>query len=381
MAKRKSALAGLDFKRVDPLGLTDTASKGTTPPPLSSIGTYPIEAMLPDPNQPRALLPESLSQQVNNGTMTPIAAMKAWVELAEQGGSDSPDAHLLGKVVELAQSIATHGLINAVTVRPVDEDDPVESIEYRIVTGERRWWAHVYLVYQNKQVQEGKELRSPNQIKAAVTPEGASIRAHQLVENWFREDISVVEKAYGLWALRCEMSGLPFGNYPDKALVNWQDVEALLHIGRRQRRRIVRVLELTEEAQAIVNGYRLSERSVRPIAMKLAEYPLLQVEALNQVVAWIAAGEDYGEKQVSTLVESLLPRKTADPKPKKDITKYEFDPREFRLMVRNALKVASYLDRVGVEEAVDLVRTDKGIASALERLQQRIDEILPPKYE
>ena len=374
MAKRKSALAGLDFKRVDPLGLTDNKEVAQAQAPT---GTYHIDAILPDPNQPRALLPDSLSKQVNEGQITPLAAMKAWEALAEEGGPESPDAHLLSKVVELAQSVATHGLINAITIRPVDEDEPVDAIQYRIVTGERRWWAHVYLVHQGKEIQEGNERRKANQIKAAVTPEGASIRAHQLVENWFREDISVVEKAYGLWALRCEMSGLPFGNYADRDLVNWQDVEALLHIGRRQRRRIVRVLELTEEAQAIVNGYRLSERSVRPIAMKLSEYPLLQVEALNQVVAWIAAGEDYGEKKVTQLVQSLLPGKTADPAPV--VSKFDFDPREFRVLVRKSLKVASYLDRVGVEEAAELVKTDKGTANALERLRQRINEILPEK--
>lgn len=377
MAKRKSALAGLDFKRVDPMGLTD---KQAASQPVGPPATYHIESMLPDPNQPRALLPDSLSRQVNEGQITPLAAMKAWEQLAKQGGPDSPDAHLLGKVVELAQSIATHGLINPITIRPTDEDDPATSIEYRIVTGERRWWAHVYLVYQDKQIQEGNERISASQIKAAVTPEGSSIRAHQLVENWFREDISVVEKAYGLWALRCEMSGLPFGNYADRDLVNWQDVEALLNIGRRQRRRIVRILELTEEAQAIVNGYRLSERSVRPIAMKLADYPLLQVEALNQVIAWIAAGEDYGERQVTALVESLLPGKKSVPEPKKPITaEFTFDPREFRLEVRSSLKLASYLDRVGTAEAAEMAQTDKSIAMALERLRQRINEILPEK--
>jgi hypothetical protein len=176
------------------------------------------------------------------------------------------------------------------------------------------------------------------------------------------------------------MSGLPFGNYPDKELVNWQDVEALLNIGRRQRRRIVRLLELSEEAQASVNGYRLSERSVRPIAMKLAAYPVLQVEALNRVVAWIAAGDDYGEKQVTKMVESLLPRQKSVPEPKQPLSaEYTFEPREFRLQLRSALKLASYLDRVGTAEATELAQTDRGIATSLERLRQRLNEILPDK--
>ncbi|MFZ0548247.1 MAG: ParB N-terminal domain-containing protein [Candidatus Promineifilaceae bacterium] len=372
MAKRKSALAGLDFKRVDPLGLTDKEAKAAVSGPAQ---TYHIESMLPDPSQPRALLPEALSRQVANGQLTPVAAMKEWERLASASGPDSPDAQLLARVKELAESIATHGLINAVTIRRTDEDDPVDSIEYRIVTGERRWWAHVYLVSQNRPIQEGHESKSAAHIKAAITAEGVSVRAHQLVENWFREDISVVEKAYGLWALRCEMSGLPFGNYSDRELVNWQDVEALLHIGRRQRRRIVRVLEMSEEAQAIVNGYRLSERSIRPIAMKLVDYPELQIKALNQVVAWIGAGEDYGERQVTKLVESLLAKKGKGSKTA--VSTPTFEARAFRSRIRGAVKLVSYLETVGWGDAAESVAADEALAADLRRLRRTIDQILP----
>jgi hypothetical protein len=372
MTKRKSALAGLDFKRVDPLGLTGEEAKK---PAVGPAATYHIESILPDPNQPRALLPENLSRQVTSGQMTPLAAMKEWERLAKAGGPDSPDAHLLDKLKELAETIATHGLINPITIRRTADDDTAGEIEYRIVTGERRWWAHVYLFSQGRPIQEGNERQSASQIKATVTPEGASIRAHQLVENWFREDISVVEKAYGLWALRCEMSGLPFGSYPDRELVNWQDVEALLHIGRRQRRRIVRVLEMSEEAQAIVNGYRLSERSVRPIAMKLVDHPELQLKALNQVVAWIAAGEDYGERQVTKLVDALLARRQK--RPKEAPATPAFESKTFRSRVRGAVKLAAYLETVGQGEAGKSVAADKALAAELRRLRRAIDKILP----
>lgn len=372
MAKRKSALAGLDFKRVDPLGLTESQAK---PPDAGPAHTYHIESMLPDPSQPRALLPEELSRQITGGQITPLVAMKEWERLANAGGPDSPDAHLLERVKELAESIATHGLINPITIRPAEADDPVDAIEYRIVTGERRWWAHVYLVSQGRPIQEGNERKSASQIKATITPEGATVRAHQLAENWFREDISVVEKAYGLWALRCEMSGLPFGDYPDRELVNWQDVEALLHIGRRQRRRIVRLLEMSEEAQAIVNGYRLSERSVRPVAMKLGDYPGLQVKALNQVVSWIAAGEDYGEKKVTRLVESLLARKRNQPQPAPAAP--QFETKTFRSRVRGAVKLVSYLETVGWGEAAETISADEGLADDLQRLRRTIDQLLP----
>ena len=106
MAKRKSALAGLDFKRVDPLGLTGEEAK--TPAAAPAL-TYHIESMLPDPNQPRALLPEALSRRVTEGQITPMVAIREWERLAKESGPDSPDAHLLSKVVEWGQKAARTG--------------------------------------------------------------------------------------------------------------------------------------------------------------------------------------------------------------------------------------------------------------------------------
>ena len=376
MSKRKSALAMLDFKRVDPLGRGEVQEADGE---VGGAAAYHIESMLPDPHQPRNLLPERLAQQVYQGQMVPRQAIVEWEQMAAQAGEGSPVAHLLAKVKDLADSIARHGLINPITIRPCSEDDPVpDDIVYRIVTGERRWWAHVYLATKGESIQEGHERKTAWEIKANMTPDGTNIRAHQLVENWLREDISVVEKAYGLWALRCEMSGLPFGDYEDRELVNWQDVEAALQISRRQRRRIVRLLELTAEAQALINSHQLSERSVRPIAMKLADYPDLQMKALNQVVAWIASDQPYGELQVTRLVEKLLiqagvqERVVAVPN-----RPTQFQVNKFRSRVRSTLKLVSDLNEKGLETAVETVADDEQLVTELRQLRGLIDRILP----
>lgn len=375
MAKRKSALAGLNFKRVNPMGLSE-GSEGEAEL-TAAISTYHIDSILPDPNQPRALLPEALAARVNSGQLSPLKAITEWAQIATVAGEGSPPAHLLGKVKELAEAIATHGLINPISIYPRHDDDPVD-IEYRIVTGERRWWAHVYLAANGRYIQEGNERCSPTQIKATLTPEGAGIRAHQLVENWFREDISIVEKAYGLWALRCEMSNLPFGDYDEREMVNWQEVEATLKIGRRQRRRIVSVLELSEEAQGVVNGHRLSERSVRPIVAKLGDYPPLQLAALNQLIAWNVAGEGYGEKQVSALVDSLLLRQTGEKSIAAPVAiPAQFEAKKFRSRIRSTLKVVADLDTDGWGGAVDAIAVDEELATELRQLRSVIDKILP----
>lgn len=373
MSKRKSALAMLDFKRVDPLGLSQEGTESGS----TVDKTYHIEAMLPDPDQPRNLLPEDLAHQVYQGQVVPRQAVVKWEQMAIAAGDESPVAHLLAKVKELAASIAKHGLINPITIRPRHESDPVSDIEYRIVTGERRWWAHVYLASKGQSIQEGDTLQTAWEIKANITPSGANIRAHQLIENWFREDISVVEKAHGLWALRCEMSGLPFGDYPDRDLVNWQDVEATLDISRRQRRRIVRLLELTEEAQKIINSYQLSERSVRPVAMKLGNYPDLQRQALNQIVTWIASDQPHGEKQVVALVEKLLTQAGLQEKSLPatvGTTRFQVD--KFRGRVRSTLKLVSNLSNNDLEEAIEAVAHHDKLATELKQLRGLIDQIL-----
>lgn len=377
MSKRKSALAMLDFKRVDPLGLGEGQGQGPDGD-FGSAAAYHIESMLPDPNQPRNLLPERLAQQVYWGQMMPRQAIVEWEQMAAQSGEGSPVAHLLAKVKDLADSIARHGLINPITIRPRSDDDPVpDDIVYRIVTGERRWWAHVYLASKGESIQEGRVRRTAWEIKANLTPDGASIRSHQLVENWLREDISAVEKAYGLWALRCEMSGLPFGDYEDRELVNWQDVEATLQISRRQRRRIVRLLELTAEAQSLINSHQLSERSVRPIAMKLVDYPDLQMKALDEIITWIASDQPYGEQQVTRLVEKLLIQAGLQERvvvvPNRPA---QFQANKFRSRVRSTLKLVSDLSEEGLETAVAAVAGDDQLATELRQLRSLIDQML-----
>jgi len=373
MAKRKSALAGLNFKRVNPMGFSE--GDVVEAEIASAVSTHHIDSILPDPNQPRALLPEALAARVNNGKLSPQEAIVEWTEMATVAGEGSPEAHLLGKVEELAEAIAMHGLINPISIYPRRDDDPV-NIEYRIVTGERRWWAHVYLAVNGRYIQEGNERCSPTQIKATLTPEGAGIRAHQLVENWFREDISVVEKAYGLWALRCEMSNLPFGDHDEREMVKWQEVEATLKIGRRQRRRIVSVLELSEGAQGIINGHRLSERSVRPIVAKLGDYPQLQLEALNQIVAWGVAGEGYGEKQVSALVDALLLRESEQESAGVVVAPAPFEAKKFRSRIRSTLKLVADLDTEQWGGVADAVAADDDLVTELRQLRAVIDQIL-----
>jgi hypothetical protein len=297
---------------------------------------------LPDPHQPRRLLPNDLTEGVAAGSLTPLEALREWLRRAEY----NIEAGLRRNVRELkrlADSIAQHGLITPISVRIPQPDETVPSgINYIIVTGERRYWAHVYLLSQDRQIQAGQATISPQEIKISVAPSGITIRAHQLIENLLREDLNAVERAQGMWALRYELSGVNYSspsqgqietteemtgedslassttpdpaevNYSSPQLVPWARVEEALSISKRYRIFVVSVLQLSEAAQALIAAHNLAEMTIRPITQKLKNRPELQLKALQQLVAWqTAEEEDEGPGQsivasVKELVDQLL---------------------------------------------------------------------------
>jgi len=86
-------------------------------------------------------------------------------------------------LTELADSIKVRGVIQAITVRETPEG--IDGPKYMIIAGERRWRA--------------SKLANADTIPAILKTGDASledeIRAQQLTENLFREDLNPVEKA------------------------------------------------------------------------------------------------------------------------------------------------------------------------------------------
>jgi len=285
---------------------------------LGILSPLPLASILPDPRQPRQLLPGDLAAQLQSGALTPAKVMAEWQARARANEADQALQRDLDELGRLANSIAQHGLINPISVRHVPGNTPVpEGVNYLIVTGERRYWAHVLLALAERKIQEGLETRSPDTIKATIAPEGVSIRAHQIVENVMREDIDAVEKAQGFLALRYELSGIEEasegGVNHGSPLVAWKQVQDALNVSERYRQYVTAVLNLDPRAQEIIRRHRLPERTIRPISQRLGKQPELQIEALNRIVAWQAenAGEDQGQavtKAVAALVENMLAR-------------------------------------------------------------------------
>lgn len=266
----------------------------------------------PDPHQPRRLLPAPLAVALDAGEISPVEAIDQWL------GEARADDPTLRELRALASSIEQHGLINSITVRRPAPDEPLAgTFRYLIVTGERRYWAHALLASQGRAIHEGDLVLDPAQIKVSLAAEGISVRAHQLIENLMREDINAVEKAEGMWALRCELSGVNRGSLPSAegraelqasgALVPWNRVEEALGISRRYRIYVTSVLQLSEDSQRMVLEYNLSERLIRPIVQKLRNHPALQVSALRQIHRWQQA-ESGANGPLLTSVNHLVQR-------------------------------------------------------------------------
>jgi ParB-like chromosome segregation protein Spo0J len=295
VSKRKSVgLGNLSFNRIDPYGAGET----TAPTPLAESSYFHVDMIMPDPGQPRRLLPETISKKLQRGQISASQALQEWTQLVETGQTSPAIKKAWQDVVKLADSIARQGLINPITIRPASPEQVAAGINYLIVTGERRWWAHVLLTTQDRPIREGHEEVAPDRIKASLAPEGTPIRAHQMIENLIREDISLIEKANGIYALRDELEKLS-----TEQKVTWHDVESLLGISRTYRTRLLKVLALSYDAQALIEENNLTERTVRPITEKLAAHPDLQLEALQALISWQQASDE--EPGVS---EALLPK-------------------------------------------------------------------------
>jgi ParB-like chromosome segregation protein Spo0J len=295
--------------------------------PQEPASQLPLSAILPDFGQPRRLLPADLAEAIKRGELSVNAALQQWLERAEQDEAGAGLRRGVQELKRLADSIERHGLISPISVRRPKPDETVPpGIDYLIVTGERRYWAHLYLLREGRHIHEGETVSEPSHIKATVAAGGITIRAHQLIENLLREDINAIEKAQGTWALRYELSEVNYSSpapaeaeADDEAeedplanLVPWRQVEEVLGISKRYRIFVISVLKLSEEAQALVAQHNLAEMTIRPIIQKLKDRPDLQLEALRQVVAWQQQNEaDEGPGRaivasVKELVEKLL---------------------------------------------------------------------------
>lgn len=342
-----------------------------------------LEMVRPDPVQPRRVLPEPLHFAFHSSRLTPTQALKQLVQLvqvaARQRGrpfnnvlellpnpddeSDedlsvhlSPEEHLLRDLVNLAITIRDDGQVNPLTV--VDVSQGVTQ-QFRIETGERRYWATWLL----RDFVPGANI--DGMIPCIIPAERSSV-FRQAKENTARSGLSAIAMARQAALLLLTVHGYQI---PDTAVPNdfyrqaleldlrgkREYTEAILSamgsIKKTQFSLIKSLLSLSDEALELADRHGIEEFRLRHVVAVSAEY---HAEIVRQIIDF-----NLSAKQVKELCQGDHMTETDD------------DPLE--KLSPTALKMAKVTQSLSTttpqELARALMRQEGDVSIARARLQ------------
>jgi hypothetical protein len=264
-----------------------------------------LEMVRPDPVQPRRVLPEPLHFAFHSSRHTPTQALKQLVQLvqvaARQRGrpfnnvlellpnpddeSDedpsvhlSPEEQLLRDLVNLAITIRDDGQVNPLTV--VDVSQGVTQ-QFRIETGERRYWATWLL----RDFVPGSN--SDGMIPCIIIPAERSSVFRQAKENTARSGLSAIAMARQAALLLLTVHGYQI---PDTAVPNdfyrqaleldlrgkREYTEAILSamgsIDKRRFHQYKNLLRLSDEAMELADRHDIDEKKLRYVVTLPEEF-------------------------------------------------------------------------------------------------------------
>ncbi len=164
-----------------------------------------LDLVRPDPVQPRRVLPERIYHTFHNQHITPSQALRELIQSAQLAAQQhgrpftnvldllntddealphfSPEEQLVRDLVNLALTIRDDGQVNPLTVVEVSQG---VARQYRIETGERRYWATWLL----RDYMPGYE--SGGTIPCIIIPGERSSAFRQARENTARSGLSAV---------------------------------------------------------------------------------------------------------------------------------------------------------------------------------------------
>lgn len=287
-----------------------------------------LEMVRPDPVQPRRVLPEQLHLTFHSNRLTPTQALKELVQLvqvaARQRGRPfnnvlellpnpddendedssvhlSPEEQLLHDLVNLAITIRDDGQVNPLTV--VDVSQGVTQ-QFRIETGERRYWATWLL----RDFIAG--YNTDGMIPCIIIPVERSSIFRQAKENTARSGLSAIAMARQAALLLLTVHG---NEIPSYAVSNdfyrqaldldlrgkREHTEAVLSamggIKKTQFSLIKSLLRLSDEALELADRHNIEEYKLRYVVAVPQEY---HVEIVRQIIDF-----NLTSKQVKELCE------------------------------------------------------------------------------
>lgn len=273
-----------------------------------------IRQVRPDPFQARRVLPHAVRIGFVSGQLDPPGALAAWQALADDDEREADLLHDL--VINLATSIREQELVNPITVCIDGQGN------YVLETGERRWWAHWWLVSIENEATFG-------QIRARVVP--AASPARQAAENLQDSPLTAVQEACQVARLMLHLTGRDTdhvvailagkregGDGYDSDLVGyapyrvawhlkrrevygkWPEISRIMGRSTRQLQRRLAILELVDEALNLADRAGLTEGQLR----KLVEAAdRTDAERQRKIVSLTAEYELSGS-EVARLVET-----------------------------------------------------------------------------
>lgn len=288
--RRASSLDALFDVANEAMEVSRTTGSAADAPQL-----LPIHSIRPDPLQARRVLPPAVRAGFVAGQLDAPAALAAWRALADD---DAAEYELLqSQVVTLAVSIRQQELVNPVTVCPDGQGG------YLLETGERRWWAHWWLV-------SVEQLPTFEMIRAQVVPAASPER--QAAENLQDSPLTAVQTACQIARLWSHLSRQQDSDHVvaisgDEAagddLVGyafyrsaielsredtygkWDVIVDVMGRGKRQLQRQLKILDLADGALGIADRARLTEGQLRPLAAAAGEIDLERQLRIVQLVA------------------------------------------------------------------------------------------------
>jgi hypothetical protein len=302
---------------LDVLGVVDPYGADVEGVEGEMLITPELDACRPDPNQPRRVLPddlrerlqaveapaevlweawerclgEGLYQAMRSRDLTPVEAL---ARRRQEGVLDLALQLTLEGLVELADSIARHGLRQPINVYDVGKG------RYRIAEGERRWWAHVYLLNVLLHFEASTIL-------ARVHPlpdDELSVLARQQAENVHRRDLSAVARARAIARVRQTMAAHPSGTTGSQPMAVATDQGGVLGTNGSPPIPSIQGLagaEVSEHELDDLTGQRLAELSGRGMSGRMVRYYLALLTLPPEAQA-LAEAASLGERALRPIV-------------------------------------------------------------------------------
>jgi len=351
-----------------------------------------LDRITPDPAQPRHLLPHDLRTAVHEKSISAAEAIRELVLRAGRGdivallilgGRQKGPVEEEDEIIEdtgllaLAQSILEVGLRQPLNVYRIDDPEQPDRTAYRLGEGERRFWAHHLLV------QKGyEEFKSVKCIVETLPEDEEIIHQRQEAENAARVDLPALARARSMQRIK-ERLNIEMGTrVPGENTIKLpsqrelqvaigQQVKSFTGraIGDRMVRNYLALLNLSPEAQDLVEAAQLTEKQLRPVLRLPTDVE--QLAMIQKIVE-----EKWSARKV-------LQEVTAPPAPKslREVSQMSVEQRFEKRVLDAAKTIHSLLSLPpeNYEEAVTALAIrakDSRTRQALQALRQTLEEVL-----